>query len=166
MKTDSNSDFSSIKPIGTIHSPYTNLADMPIQPKGAAETEGRVEIFDEYAGGLADLEGFSHIYLIYLFHKATRTELSVIPFMDTVRRGVYSTRSPLRPNHLGLSLVQMTSVQNNFLNILGVDILDNTPLIDIKPYIPAFDHVENAESGWMNHSEEDVARKKSDHRFI
>lgn len=138
---------------------------MPIQPRGA-DTAGQVEIFPEYRQGLADLAGFSHIYLIYLFHKASRTELSVIPFLDTVRRGVYATRSPLRPNHLGLSLVQLSGISDNVLEILGVDILDGTPLIDIKPHIPAFDQVEKATSGWMDHSEDDVARKSSDKRFI
>lgn len=166
MHVTDHRELSTLQPIGTIHSPYTNLANMPIQPQGAADTAGQVEIFPEYRSGLDDLAGFSHIYLIYLFHKATRTKLSVIPFMDTVRRGVYSTRSPLRPNHLGLSLVRLTGIKDNYLDILGVDILDNTPLIDIKPYIPAFDQVENAQSGWMTHSKEDVARKRSDKRFI
>jgi len=166
MHHDTHTELPSLQPIGTIHSPYTNLANMPIQPRGAADTAGRVEVFPDYADGLADLAGFSHIYLIYLFHKATRTELSVIPFMDTVKRGVYATRSPLRPNHLGMSLVQLTGIKDNFLHILGVDILNGTPLIDIKPYIPGFDHVENAESGWMTHSGDAVAEKRSDSRFI
>lgn len=166
MHVDTHTELPSLQPIGTILSPYTNLANMPIQPRGAADTTGRVEVFPEYAAGLTDLAGFSHIYLIYFFHEATRTELSVIPFMDTGKRGVYATRSPLRPNHLGMSLVQLTGIKDNFLHILGVDILNGTPLVDIKPYIPAFDHAENAKSGWMAHSGDEVAGKRSDSRFL
>lgn len=140
---------------------------MPIQPKGASEVEGHIEVKHEFAAGLEDLEGFSHIYLIYHFHKATRTELIVTPFMDTVSRGVFSTRSPLRPNHIGISLVRLLSVQGATLRIQGVDILDNTPLLDIKPFIPSFDQVtEKSRSGWMTASEGEVMEKRSDKRFM
>lgn len=152
--------------IGTIHSPFTSLEDMPIQPKGAKDIVGTIEIQQEYMEGLADLNGFSHIYLLYQFHKAARTALTVIPFMDTTPRGVFSTRSPLRPNHIGLSIVELTGVEKNLITVKGIDILDGTPLLDVKPYIAAFDAVKNSRSGWMTASTESVATKRSDDRFV
>lgn len=154
-----------MQPIGTIHTPFTTLENMPIQPKGAKNVEGRLELLPNLAEGLKDLEGFSHIYLIYQFHKAIRTELSVIPFMDTEPRGVFSTRSPLRPNHIGLSLVEVVTVHENIVTVRGADVLSGTPLLDIKPFIPAFDQVKEARSGWMTKSESDVCQKRSDDRF-
>lgn len=153
-------------PIGVIRSPYKELTDMPIQPKGAEEVMGRVELNPGLVEGLQDLDGFSHVYLIYRFHKAERTDLKVVPFMDTVERGIYSTRSPLRPNHIGISIVEITGVENNIVHLRGVDVLDNTPLLDIKPYIDAFDYVENSRCGWMTRSREEVAGKRSDDRFV
>lgn len=153
-------------PIGYIRSPYTELTDMPIQPRGANAVEGSIEILEQYAEGLQDLDGFSHAYLIYHLHKASRTALSVIPFMDTVERGVFSTRSPLRPNHIGLSIVEITGVEKNIVHLRGVDVLDKTPLLDLKPYIESFDYVEKSRSGWMQGSREEVAKKRSDSRFI
>ena len=155
-----------IQPIGIIHSPWTSLKNMPIQPKGAEGTEGSVELLPEFTEGLTDLAGFSHIYLLYLFHKASRTKMSVIPFLDTVKRGVFSTRSPLRPNHIGLSIVQIVSVEKNIIKVRGIDILDGTPLLDVKPWIEKFDLVLNTRSGWMKGTVDDVAAKRSDSRFI
>jgi len=152
--------------IGIIHTPFTNLEDMPIQPKGAKEIIGTIEINSELVEGLSDLEGFSHIYLLYEFHMAQRTTLKVTPFMDTSKRGVYATRSPLRPNHIGLSLVKLNKVEDNIITVLGIDVLDGTPLLDIKPYIAAFDEVRQSRSGWMQASEKDVACKRSDRRFV
>ena len=152
--------------IGVIRTPYKELTDMPIQPKGAKAVVGRAELNPELKEGLQDLDGFSHVYLIYQFHKAERTDLKVVPFMDTVERGVYSTRSPLRPNHIGISIVEITGVEDNIVHLKGVDVLDNTPLLDIKPYIDAFDSVENSRSGWMTKSREEVAGKRSDDRFV
>jgi tRNA-Thr(GGU) m(6)t(6)A37 methyltransferase TsaA len=152
--------------IGTIHSPFTSLEDMPIQPKGAKDVVGTVELHQEYLQGLADLDGFSHIYLLYQFHKAARTALTVVPFMDTTPRGVFSTRSPLRPNHIGLSIVQLIGVEKNLLTVKGIDILDGTPLLDVKPYIASFDAVQHSRSGWMKASAESVAQKRSDDRFV
>ena len=151
--------------IGVIRSPFETLANMPIQPKGAAGVEGEVIVDPAYAEGLADLEGFSHVYLIYRFHRAQRTELTVIPFMDDKPRGVFSTRSPLRPNHIGLSIVELVSVRENILAVRGVDILDGTPLLDIKPYIAVFDKVAESRSGWLSAPEREVAEKRSDSRF-
>ncbi|MFO7753360.1 MAG: tRNA (N6-threonylcarbamoyladenosine(37)-N6)-methyltransferase TrmO [Desulfobacteraceae bacterium] len=151
--------------IGYIRSSFTRIEDMPIQPTGADDTTGRVEVAEEYAEGLKDLSGFSHIYLIYRFHKAGRMSLTVTPFMDTVERGVYATRSPLRPNHIGISIVRLLSVEKNVLVVQGVDVLDQTPLIDIKPYIENFDRVEESTSGWMTADRDEVARARSDGRF-
>lgn len=155
-----------MKPIGTIQSPFKELENMPIQPKGAKEVIGKIVVDMAYIDGLKDLDGFSHIYVIYEFHKATRTETTVIPFMDTQPRGVFATRTPLRPNHIGLSLVELLEIEENVITIKGVDILDGTPLLDIKPYIKAFDGVSNTRSGWMEAGEEQVSEKRSDARFM
>ena len=154
-----------IKPIGIIHSPHSTIEDMPIQPKGAAGVEGYVLVDEQYKNGLQDLEGFSHIYLLYYFHKATRTELLVTPFMDTERRGVFATRSPLRPNHIGLSIVQLKKIEGVKVVVEGLDILDGTPLLDIKPYMEKFDAVPECTSGWLQAGEEEICKKRSDSRF-
>jgi tRNA-Thr(GGU) m(6)t(6)A37 methyltransferase TsaA len=154
------------QPIGVIHSPFTTLENMPIQPAGARDIEGSVEIDPALTAGLQDLQQFSHIYLIYSFHQASRTELQVMPFMDSTPRGVFATRSPLRPSHIGLSIVELRGVEGNRLRVRGVDILDGTPLLDIKPYIPKFDYRENANNGWLSAPAEAVARARSDDRFI
>lgn len=151
--------------IGTIRTPFTTLTDMPIQPKGAAEVEGQIILDSRFEKGLQDLDGFSHIYLLYHFHKAERTELTVVPFMDTQSRGVFSTRSPLRPNHIGLSIVELVKTEANIVHVRGIDVLDQTPLFDIKPYIDTFDQVEQSRSGWMTAGEEEVSNKRSDKRF-
>lgn len=155
-----------IKEIGRIRTPFLKLEEMPIQPRGAAEIVGSLTVEEQYIEGLADLEGFSHIYLLYLFHKAQRTHLTVTPFMDKSDRGVFATRSPLRPNHIGLSIVELLGVDKNIVTIRGIDILDNTPLLDIKPYIAAFDMVQNSSPGWMKGSVEDVTQCRSDNRFV
>ncbi len=154
-----------ITPIGVIHTPFQNIEDMPIQPKGAAGTKGQIQVDAAYQKGLEDLDGFSHIYLIYSFHKATRTELTVVPFMDTRPRGVYATRSPLRPNHIGISIVRLEKIEGNRVHVLDIDVLDNTPLLDIKPYMEKFDGVTDSRSGWMQASETEVAERRSDSRF-
>ncbi len=151
--------------IGTIRSPFTQLADMPVQPKGAADITGTVIVEPQFAQGLDDLEGFSHIYLLYHFHKAGAMKLKVVPFLDTTERGVFATRSPLRPNHIGISIVELLKRDGNELTIRGVDILDNTPLYDIKPYIAAFDQVHHSRSGWLSAGEEEIRNKRSDDRF-
>jgi tRNA (adenine37-N6)-methyltransferase len=154
-----------IKPIGVIHTPFHQIQDMPIQPRGARGTQGQVRVDDTYRHGLKDLEGFSHIYLLYSFHKTVRTELEVIPFMDTQPRGVFSTRSPLRPNHIGLSIVRLKKIEGSTVFVLDIDVLDGTPLLDIKPYMEKFDAVENSTSGWMQANEKAVMEKRSDDRF-
>ncbi len=154
-----------MQPIGTIHTPFTTLENMPIQPKGAKEVIGTIEIEREFIQGLEDLNGFSHIYLLYEFHMAQKTALKVTPFMDTRKRGVFATRSPLRPNHIGLSLVMLKKIEDNIITVQGIDVLDGTPLLDIKPYIAAFDEVQKSTSGWMQSSTEEVTMKRSDRRF-
>lgn len=153
-------------PIGIIRTPFKQLDGMPIQPGGAKGVQGELVIKPEYADGLSDLDGFSHLYLIYLFHKAARTQMKVVPFMDDTARGVFATRSPLRPNHIGLSVVELVAVDVCRVAVKNVDILDNTPLIDIKPYIAMFDLVDQARSGWMVKNLSEVESKRSDDRFV
>ncbi|MBB5349755.1 tRNA (N6-threonylcarbamoyladenosine(37)-N6)-methyltransferase TrmO [Desulfoprunum benzoelyticum] len=154
-----------IDPIGVILSPHKSIEDMPIQPKGASEFEGQVIVNEKYIDGLHDLDGFSHIYLLYSFHKASRTEMIVTPFMDKTKRGVFATRSPLRPNHIGISIVNLLKVERNIVFVKGIDVLDGTPLLDIKPYIEQFDVVHNSVSGWLQASDEEIRNKRSDERF-
>jgi len=158
-----------IEQIATISSPFCNLVDMPVQPKGAKDIYATIKFKDKYVEGLKDLDGFSHVYLIYYFHKVKEHKLSVIPFNDKTDtpRGVFSTRTPMHPNSLGLSVVELVSVDKDTVTIKGVDILDGTPLIDIKPYIENFDKVEGKiRSGWMKSSADEVKAKKSDDRFV
>ena len=155
----------SIQTIGVIHSPYTTRENMPIQPPGAGEVEGTVEVFPRFAPGLKDLDGFSHIYLIYRFHLTRQTRLEVVPFLDTVLRGVFATRSPRRPARIGLSIVELMEVDENHLRVKGIDILDGTPLLDIKPYVPAFDDRPGARTGWLTPGRERIRRQRSDDRF-
>ena len=135
--------------IGTIYSPYTNTTAMPIQPRGALGVTGRVEVLPEFAEGLKDVSGFSHIYLIYHFHIAPGMRLYVVPFLDSAERGVFATRAPTRPNPLGLSVVRLREVCGNVLLVENLDVLDGTPLLDIKPYVPAFDHWDVESTGWL-----------------
>ncbi|MEA3330788.1 MAG: tRNA (N6-threonylcarbamoyladenosine(37)-N6)-methyltransferase TrmO [Campylobacterota bacterium] len=158
-----------LKQIATINSPFCKLQNMPIQPKGAKDTFAEIEFKKEYQEGLKDLDGFSHLYLIYYFHKVTEHKLSVVPFNDLTNtpRGVFSTRTPMHPNSIGLSVVELVSVKDNIVTIKGVDILNGTPLLDIKPYIENFDRVEGeTKSGWMKSDKEAVSQKRSDDRFI
>lgn len=158
-----------LKQIATIKSPFCNLQNMPVQPSGAKDTYATVEFKKEFTEGLKDLDGFSHIYLIYYFHKVESHELSVVPFNDKTNtlRGVFSTRTPMHPNSIGLSVVELVSVKGNIVTIKGIDILDGTPLLDIKPYIENFDKVYGeVKSGWMKSSSEEVSSMRSDERFI
>ncbi|HEY5975975.1 MAG TPA: tRNA (N6-threonylcarbamoyladenosine(37)-N6)-methyltransferase TrmO [Geobacteraceae bacterium] len=156
-------------PIGTIHSPYTTLAGMPIQPAGAAGVMGTVVLSPAYAAGLKDLEGFSHLILLYHLHKSRGCQLEVVPFLDTVSHGIFATRSPARPNPIGLSIVRLREVNGNLLLIENVDILDGTPLIDIKPFVPAFDLPEPlaaARAGWFDSASRTVVGTRADGRFV
>lgn len=151
--------------IGVAHTPYVEPAGMPIQPAGAADVQGTVEVFAEYRGGLADLDGFSHVVLLYWLHRSTGYDLSVVPFLDTVPRGLFATRAPRRPNPIGMSVVQLDRIEGRVLHVRGVDILDGTPLLDIKPYVPAFDAPTDVRTGWLEDVGDDAARRESDDRF-
>ncbi len=152
-------------PIGVVHSPFMELNDMPIQPVGDHSESGVVEIFDDFTEGLKDIEGFSHIILIYYFHKVEERVLTVIPFLDKQQRGIFATRAPVRPNPIGLSVVRLVERAGSKLKVDDLDILDGTPLLDIKPYIPEFDHRPDAAIGWLEDARGRVAQHRSDERF-
>lgn len=137
-----------IKRIGIIHSPYPTKDSCPIQ--GATKTDGigTVDIFPEYADGLKDIETFSHIILLYLFDRAGEIQLIRPTFLDDTPHGVFASRHPCRPNGIGLSIVKLDRRNGNTLHVRRIDVLDGTPLIDIKPYIPRFDHIASASNGW------------------
>lgn len=139
------------RPIGVVRTPFKTPEGTPIQPPGGADAEGTVVLFPEYAPGLADLDGFSHLILLYHCHKCgpPPAGLKVTPFLDQTERGLFATRAPSRPNPVGLSIVRLTAVERNRLRIREVDIVDGTPLIDIKPYVPKFDRREDVRTGWL-----------------
>ncbi len=151
-----------LEPIGIIHSPFKDASGTPIQPALAGGSKGRVEVFPQFEPGLKDLEGFERIWLVYWFDRASQPRLRVVPFLDSVERGVFATRAPCRPNPIGISPVRLTSVSGNVLHVSDVDVLDRTPLLDIKPYAPRFDHFEVARSGWLDRAR---GRGIADDRF-
>ncbi len=153
------------QPIGVIHTPFTKPEGMPIQPAGATGVKGTVEVFERYRAGLKDLDGFSHIILLYHFHRSQGFNLHVMPFMDSESHGLFATRAPKRPNPIGLSVVQLDKIEDGVLHIQNVDILDGTPLLDIKPYVPEFDSQSDIRTGWLEHVRNTVTWKKSDDRF-
>jgi tRNA-Thr(GGU) m(6)t(6)A37 methyltransferase TsaA len=138
-----------IKAIGVIHTPYSESAETPIQGAFEPDAEGTVEVFDEYAEGLANVEGFSHLTLIYKFHKAKPAGLIVKPFLVDELKGVFATRSPRRPNGIGLTTVPLLGRNGNILRVAGVDMFDGTPLLDLKPYVPHFDERTETRIGWL-----------------
>ena len=135
--------------IGIIHSPFTDISMIPIQAS-RSQVKGSVEIYPQYAEGLQDLEGFSHIILLYAFHGSSGYSLIVKPFLDDQLHGLFATRYPDRPNPIGLSVVKLLKRQNNILKIEGMDMLDDTPLLDIKPYVPEFDIRTGTRNGWYD----------------
>ena len=153
------------RPIGVVRSPFTSLAEMPIQPVSRASAPGRVEFYPQFAAGLKDLDGFSHIILIYHFHLAARVDLIVKPFLDQKPRGVFATRAPTRPNPIGLSVVPLARVEGNTLYLGNLDILDGTPVLDVKPYVPEFDAWPAARAGWLERAKGKARRATSDGRF-
>jgi tRNA-Thr(GGU) m(6)t(6)A37 methyltransferase TsaA len=138
------------RPIGVIRSPHVAAEKTPIQPAYAVDCEGRAELFAEFADGLRDLEGFSHIYLLYHLDRAAPMKLAVKPFLQDVERGIFATRAPCRPNPIGLSIVRLLRREGAILHLGGVDILDGTPLLDIKPYTAKFDRIELTRNGWQD----------------
>lgn len=153
------------KPIGTIHSPFKEVDDMPIQPSGAKGVKGTVEVYEQYTTGLKDLGGFSHIILLYHFHLSEGYELEVKPFMEEETHGVFAMRAPKRPNPIGISVVRLARIENNVLHIEDVDIVDGTPLLDIKPYVPDFDCREAQRIGWLSGRSKRASEHRSDNRF-
>jgi len=154
------------KSIGVIHSPFKGIEGMPIQPSSAKGIDGWIELDPTYLAGLQDLDGFSHIILLYYFHKAKDIKLVVTPFLDDLPHGIFATRAPTRPNPIGLSVVELKRIENERLFITNVDVLDGSPLLDIKPYIPGFDHQQDVRIGWMQASEDEIRTKVSDDRFL
>lgn len=154
------------QPIGTIFSPFKDLEGIPIQPQASPGVKGKIVLLPEYGGGLLDLDGFSHIILLYFFHKSSEYSLLVTPFLDDEQHGVFATRAPRRPNQIGLSVVKLVKIENNVINIEDVDILNGTPLLDIKPYIPMFDEQEVFKTGWLGKLMDELGEMKSDRRFL
>jgi tRNA-Thr(GGU) m(6)t(6)A37 methyltransferase TsaA len=154
-----------LKPIGVIHSPFTDAKSMPIQPVSENSADGRIEVFSEFAAGLKDLEGFSHILLLYHFHRSRSYSLAVTPFLDTEPRGLFATRAPNRPNPIGISLVRLVRIEGSFLNVENIDVLDGTPLLDIKPHVPDFDCAPGARIGWLEKAAAEMRKKVADGRF-
>ena len=150
--------------IGTIHSPFKDTAGVPIQPAFAGQTEGTVEVQAEYREALADLEGFERIWLVYWFDRAAPFKARVKPFMDHQTHGLFATRAPARPNPIGLSCVRLLSIEGTTLHVGGIDILDGTPLLDIKPYASRFDRFNVTRCGWLDTAEQ--GSTKSDDRFF
>jgi tRNA-Thr(GGU) m(6)t(6)A37 methyltransferase TsaA len=151
------------QPVGFVHSPFESAHGTPIQPSRACGTEGTVEIDEQYAEALSDLDGFSHIILICHLHKASPFKLKVVPYLDTELRGLFATRAPSRPNPIGLSVVRLLDIDGSTLRIEGVDLLDGTPVLDIKPFVKEFDDPTEIRCGWL-----DVAKGReavADRRF-
>ena len=152
-------------PIGTIHSPFHELIGMPIQPISETSAPGKVELFPEFTPGLEDIDGFSHIILIYHLHQSHHQKLTVTPFRDSKTHGIFATRSPNRPNSIGLSVVNLLRVEENVLYVDNLDILDGTPLLDIKPYVPEFDSPQDIRLGWLEGVKGMARTTRSDDRF-
>lgn len=153
------------EPIGIIRSPFKDIDGMPIQPRGAEGVEGVLEMDPRYEEGLQDLDGFSHIFLIYHFHLSDGYSLKVKPFLDKEYRGVFSTRAPKRPNPIGLSVVELVKVMGSDIYVRNIDVIDGTPLLDIKPYVPEFDHFQTDSTGWLSARSGQVSRARADRRF-
>jgi tRNA-Thr(GGU) m(6)t(6)A37 methyltransferase TsaA len=154
------------KPIGIIYSPFKEPKGTPLQPGAAKDAEGIVKVFPEYEKGLKDLDKFSHIILIYHFHLSKLYSLEVVPFMDDRPHGLFATRAPSRPNPIGLSVVTLTKIEGNKLYVKDIDIVDGTPLLDIKPFVPEFDSFSVVKKGWLEKKVGKLKDSKDDGRFI
>ena len=145
------------RPIGTIYTGHTRPDDTPIQPAYASGCRGKVEVLPEFTEGLCDLEGFSHVYLVYHFHAADKATMRVKPFLETTERGIFATRAPCRPNPIGFSIVRLLGRQDNVLEVDGADMLNGTPLLDIKPYVKRFDCILDTKNGWQDQVDKSTA---------
>jgi tRNA-Thr(GGU) m(6)t(6)A37 methyltransferase TsaA len=150
----------SYRPIGVVHSPHTEPQQTPVQPVFAQGIDGTVEVFDEFAEGLDDLDAFSHIYLVFHMHRSPGVQLKVTPYLDDEPRGVFATRGPWRPNPVGFSVVRLLGREGNTLRVRDVDILDGSPLLDIKPYVARFDTRADVSSGWQDEVDDETAGRR------
>lgn len=148
-----------LKPIGVVRSPYKTQSDAPIQSR-LSDDEAEIEIYEEYGDGLKDIEGFSHIWVLFHFHKSEGFALHVKPYLDDELRGVFACRAPRRPNPIGMSLVELEKREGNILKIRGLDMLDGTPVLDIKPYVGVFDEDTDIRIGWLEGKAHDGRGKK------
>lgn len=155
----------SYRPIGIVHSPFKRREGTPIQPSGATGVRATVEILPQYVEGLQDLAGFSHIILLYHFHLSKTYKLKVKPFLDDVERGVFATRAPARPNPIGMSVVRLMRIENGTIYIQDIDIIDRTPLLDIKPFVPDFDTRKAIRIGWLAKKAANAEKITDDGRF-
>lgn len=155
-----------LKTIGIVHTPFAEPRGVPIQTTAAKGVKGRVEFFPEFAEGLKDIDGFSHIILICRFHRVHKTALTVTPFLDDHKHGVFATRAPSRPNHIGLSVVELEKVEGNILFVKDVDLVDGTPVLDIKPCVPQFDFKEVTKTGWLEKVIHKLPQAEDDGRFV
>jgi len=152
--------------IGTIHTPFESPEGMPIQPAGESTATGTVELDPAYEAGLADLDDFSHCILVYQFHAGDdEYSLRPTPFLDDIERGLFATRAPNRPNGIGLSIVGVESVEGRELTVSGIDVVDGTPLFDIKPFVPQFDVPAETAAGWVDETDAGVESMTADDRF-
>jgi tRNA-Thr(GGU) m(6)t(6)A37 methyltransferase TsaA len=155
----------SYRPIGIIHTPFKSRTGTPIQPIGGMEVKAEVEIFPEFSDGVADLDGFSHLILLYHFHLSTTYKLKVKPFLDQALHGVFATRAPARPNPIGISVVRLMRIDHQTLHVQDIDIIDRTPLLDIKPFVPAFDLRDVTRVGWLENKTGNAPHLTDDGRF-
>jgi tRNA-Thr(GGU) m(6)t(6)A37 methyltransferase TsaA len=165
LKPEEIVDKFNYRPIGIIHSPFKDREGAPIQPIGGVGVKAEVEIFQEYAEGLQDLDGFSHIILLYHCHLSKAYRLKVKPFLDDVERGVFATRAPARPNPIGLSVVRLIQIERATLTVQDIDIIDKTPLLDIKPFVPDFDSRKVERTGWLGNKAANAKKTSDDGRF-
>ncbi len=152
-------------PIGIIHSPFRQAQGTPVQPFSARDIRGSVEVFAPFLPGLKDLEGFERVWLLFWCDRASAAELLVTPYRDRVKRGLFATRAPARPNPIGISVVRLLEIRKNTLQVAELDILDGTPLLDIKPYVPQYDSYPTARCGWLDADNIDKGTLTADSRF-
>lgn len=152
-------------PIGYFKTPFHEITDMPIQPVGGSTIEGTIEVLPEFAAGLLDLNGFSHVIVLYHLHRIEGYDLIVKPFLDTHEHGIFATRSPKRPNPIGLSIMRLKAVSECCVQLQGIDVLDGTPVLDIKPYVADFDRCDADRFGWFEGKSKKAEHHRSDDRF-